>query len=128
VLLSILTVSLSLLIGAPGHHTSATAHGVAAPAGVAAGTVPASDEPASDVTQVTFNEFLPEDRGLGECISAAPKPGCGSSAQGGWRQGLVLLAILIGLALITWRVIASSRKALRLRDQADRAEGADAAT
>lgn len=61
----------------------------------------------------TINEFLPEERGLGECISAVPKPGCGSSARGGWRQGLVLLAILAGLGVIAWRVVVSSRRARR---------------
>ena len=57
------------------------------------------------------NEFVPADRAISECISAIPKPGCGSEARGGWHQGLVLLAILVGLALITWRIVASSRKA-----------------
>lgn len=65
----------------------------------------------SDGPRPTINEFLPVDRGLGECISAIPKPGCGSEARGGWHQGLVLLAILVGLALIGWRIVASSRKA-----------------
>lgn len=64
-----------------------------------------------DRPPVTFNEFLPEERGLGECISAVPKPGCGSKARGGWRQGLVLLVILGGLAFIAWRVVRSARTA-----------------
>ncbi len=59
----------------------------------------------------TINEFLPEDRGLGECISALPKPGCGSEARGGWRQGVVLLAILGGLGVIAWRVVVGARRA-----------------
>lgn len=60
---------------------------------------------------VTINEFLPEDRGLGECISAIPKPGCGSEARGGWRQSIVLVVILAGLGVIAWRVFAGARKA-----------------
>lgn len=62
---------------------------------------------------MTVNEFLPEDRGLGECISAIPKPGCGSEARGGWHQTLVLVAILAGLALIIWRIVVSARRARR---------------
>jgi hypothetical protein len=87
----------------------------------------ASNRPIRDLTQTervetvatvatvppedTINEFLPEERGLGECISALPKPGCGSKARGGWRQGLVLLVILGGLGFIGWRVVRASRRA-----------------
>lgn len=78
---------------------------VLAPAGVVAATTQPPPPP------ITVNEFIPEDRGLGECISALPKPGCGSEARGGWRQGLVLLAILVGLAVIAWRVVVSARRA-----------------
>lgn len=60
---------------------------------------------------VTFNEFLPEERGLGDCISALPRPGCGSEARGGWRQTLVFLAIIGGLGVIVWRIIAGARSA-----------------
>ena len=59
----------------------------------------------------TFNEFLPEDRSLGECVSALPKPGCGSEARGGWRQGVILLAILAALSFIAWRVVSGARLA-----------------
>lgn len=59
----------------------------------------------------TVNEFLPTERGLGECISALPKPGCGSEARGGWRQWIVLGLILAGLAFIAWRVWAAARRA-----------------
>lgn len=81
---------------------------------VPAGAVLASPPPSPPTTPpVTVNEFLPENRDIGECISAIPKPGCGSEARGGWRQTLVLLAILAGLALITWRIVAGARKARR---------------
>ena len=59
------------------------------------------------------NEFLPTDRDLTECISAMPKPGCGSEARGGWRQTAVFLAVLGGLGFIAWRVIAGARAAGR---------------
>lgn len=61
----------------------------------------------------TINEFYPEDRSLGDCLSSLPKPGCGSDARGGWHQSLVLVAILAGLAFIAWRIVAQSRKARR---------------
>ena len=86
-----------------------------APAGAAIATTPSTPPPTPP--PVTVNEFLPEDRGLGECISAVPKPGCGSDARGGWRQTLVLLAILVGLALIVWRVVVGARKARVARDR-----------
>lgn len=71
-----------------------------------------SFEPASGAAEPE-NEFLPTDRAVSDCISAIPKPGCGSDARGGWRQALVLLAIVVGLALIAWRVVANARKAKR---------------
>ena len=81
---------------------------VCAPTGGALATVA---QPPPTPPPVTFNEFLPEDRSLGDCISAVPKPGCGSEARGGWHQTLVFLAIVLGLAVIAWRVVASARKA-----------------
>ena len=59
----------------------------------------------------TFNEFYPDQRSLSDCLSSLPKPDCGSEARGGWAQTVVFLSILAGLAFITWRVIASSRRA-----------------
>ena len=63
----------------------------------------------------TINEFLPVDRGLGDCISSVERPGCGSEARGGWRQGLVFGLILAGLGFIAWRIWAASQRA-RLSD------------
>ena len=59
---------------------------------------------------ITANPFLPEERGLGECISAVPKPGCGSEERGGWHQQLVFLALVLGLSIIGWRIVAGLRK------------------
>jgi MYXO-CTERM domain-containing protein len=59
---------------------------------------------------VVDNDFIPENRNLSECVSALPKPGCGSSARGGWRQGAVLGVLVLGLAFITWRIIRSVRR------------------
>ncbi|MGA0971035.1 MAG: hypothetical protein ACO3U0_07070 [Ilumatobacteraceae bacterium] len=77
-------------------------------------TVSAQDDGGSDtdVTTVTLNDFVPTDRDLSECISAVPKPGCGSEARGGWRQTAIFALVVGGLAFIGWRVVAGARKNL----------------
>ena len=75
----------------------------------------------SDTSTVTYNDFIPEERDLSDCISAIPKPGCGSSAKGGWRQMLVLGLVVTGLGFIGWRVVAGARK--NLATQSSQAEG-----
>lgn len=83
-----------------------------APAAIAVVALePAQAPPADPPTPPTINEFIPEDRSIGDCISALPKPGCGSEARGGWRQSLILVAILGGLGFIGWRVVRSARLA-----------------
>ena len=62
---------------------------------------------------VVDNEFIPDDRDLSECISAVPQPGCGSEGRSGWRQWLILAAILAGLAFIIWRVVRTARRTRR---------------
>ena len=64
----------------------------------------------STPTPTTVNEFVPEDRDLSDCISSLPKPGCGSEARGGWRQGVVLALVLTGMALIGLRVALAIRR------------------
>jgi hypothetical protein len=66
----------------------------------------------SDTPTATYNDFVPEERDLSDCISAIPKPGCGSDAKGGWRQMLVLGLVVTGLGFIGWRVVAGARKNL----------------
>ena len=56
------------------------------------------------------NEFFPEDRDLTSCIGVLERPGCGSEQRGGWRQGLILVAVLGGLAIVFGNVIRSVRK------------------
>ena len=73
-------------------------------------------EPTPTQPPSTENVFLPEDRGYSDCVSSVPRPGCGSKARGGWRQGLVFLAIIVGLTVIAWRVIASARKQQALQN------------
>ena len=75
----------------------------------------------SNTSTVTYNDFIPEERDLSDCISAIPKPGCGSSAKGGWRQMLVLGLVVTGLGFIGWRVVAGARK--NLATQSSHADG-----
>jgi hypothetical protein len=58
----------------------------------------------------TFNEFIPEDRDLTECISALPRPGCGSEARTSWEQGALLVVLVVALAFIAWRVVRAVRR------------------
>jgi hypothetical protein len=84
---------------------------LAAPAGDAWASAPTTDTvPADTVPISTVNEFLPEDRSIGECISAVPKPGCGSEERGGWRQYLVAVAMVGGLVFVGWRVVVGVRR------------------
>jgi hypothetical protein len=61
-------------------------------------------------TTALDNPFLPEDANLGDCISALPRPECGSEARGGWRQGLVFGAVVAGMAVIGWRLFVNVRR------------------
>lgn len=59
---------------------------------------------------VTDNEFVPQERDLGECVTALPKPGCGSEARSDWHQGLVLALLVAGLFVIGWRIVHGVRR------------------
>jgi hypothetical protein len=61
-------------------------------------------------TSIVDNEFVPESANIGDCVSAVPRPDCGSEARGGWRQALVFAAVVAGLALIAWRVVVGVRR------------------
>jgi hypothetical protein len=88
----------------------------ATPAGSVAATTPATTPattaptPVESEPTVSVNEFLPEDRSIGECISAVPRPGCGSDARGGWRQYVVALVLVAGLVFVGWRIVAGLRR------------------
>jgi hypothetical protein len=84
---------------------------VAALVAAPAGRIAARESSPPDT--VVDNEFIPEDRDLSECISALPQPGCGSENRSGWRQWLILGAIVVALAFITWRVVRAARRTRR---------------
>lgn len=79
------------------------------PAGGAIAGAPVPDGPPATPPPSTFNVFYPEDRPLSDCLSAVPKPGCGSEARGGWRQTTVFGLIIGAFAFIIWRVVRSAR-------------------
>lgn len=107
----VVVVSMLVLVGSP-VTAGAVGDRPTATAGSDAGTDDGIDD-GNDTTRPTVNEFFPEDRPLGDCLSSLPKPDCGSEARGGWAQTAVLLAIVAGLAFIAWRVVAGSRRARR---------------
>ena len=72
----------------------------------AASTAASTEPPPPPVTD---NEFIPEGRDFSECISAVPKPGCGSEARNDWHQGLVLGVMIAGLVIIGWRIVRGVR-------------------
>lgn len=75
---------------------------LATPSPIHAGTDPAPP--------TTINEFLPAERDLSDCLSVLPKPGCGSKARGGWRQGAVFGAVVVGLGVIGTRIAIGVRR------------------
>jgi hypothetical protein len=85
-------------LGMPGH------------AGVVAAGSPPATEPPSTVPTSTLNDFIPEQRAISDCISAVPKPGCGSEAQSDWHTWLAFIALVGGLAFVGWRVVTGLRR------------------
>ena len=67
------------------------------------------DEPPATPPPSTFNIFYPEERPLSDCLSAVPKPGCGSEARGGWRQTTIFGLIIAAFAFIIWRIVRAAR-------------------
>jgi hypothetical protein len=85
--------------------------------GAGARAAPATTVPADDSSPPTTldNPFLPEDANIGDCISAVPRPECGSKARGGWRQGVVFGAVAIAMVVIGTRLVVGVRKRDRAR-------------
>jgi hypothetical protein len=95
--------------------TRALAVLLAVVAAVTIGVSAASGEPgaagsAGPPTTLVDNPFLPEDENLSDCISALPRPDCGSDSRGGWSQILVFALVVAGFAFIVWRVVRSVRR------------------
>ena len=99
VALVILLASIALASGA----VAGAPVGAAPPA-----TTPTPAAPERSAT-VADNDFIPQDVDLSACISANPQPGCGSENRSGWHQYLILVAVIIGVIVISWRIVASVR-------------------
>jgi hypothetical protein len=67
-----------------------------------------------DPASIGTNPFIPEDANIGDCVSSAPRPECGSDEQGGWHQYLTMLVLLMGTVFIGWRIA----RGVRSRDRA----------
>ena len=97
-------------LGVPASSGHPAVHDTSRPAAVVA-SVPDDEATTEDAPPPTFNEFLPEDRSITDCISALPRPGCGSKARGGWRQRLVLYLLVLGLSALVALVVRGARRA-----------------
>lgn len=80
------------------------------PTGTSETTAEASMTSEASVTTMLDNEFIPENVNISDCVSAVPRPGCGSEERGGWHQTLVLVALVAGLGVIGWRIVAAMRR------------------
>jgi hypothetical protein len=77
---------------------------------VSAAAPPTTEAPVSTVPTSTINEFIPEEQQITDCISAAPKPGCGSKARSDWHQWMVFIALVGGMVFVGWRIVAGLRR------------------
>lgn len=99
-----------MLVTAAGATAAIGAAG-AVPSALAA--VPASDtEPGEPAAETTANPFLPDDEDVNvtDCISAAPRPGCGSDERGGWRQWAVFGVLAAALVVVGMRIVVGIRR------------------
>lgn len=80
-----------------------------------------TDPPTSTVVD---NAFFPDDSStnITDCVSALPRPECGSKERGGWRQGVVFGAIVVGLVGIGTRLVIGVRR----RDRSEQNPADDA--
>jgi hypothetical protein len=66
--------------------------------------------PAAPATvDVVDNDFIPESD-LDDCVSALPRPDCGSEDRSGWRQWAILGLLVVAIAFIGWRIVRSARR------------------
>lgn len=90
---------------------------IGSPAMATTTSEPNDDTPAATTAQ---NPFLPEDTdvNLTDCVSALPRPECGSKERGGWRQLVVFGVVVGGLAVIGTRVVMQMNRRRGDRDDA----------
>jgi hypothetical protein len=103
----LLRLSAAVLLSVSAFSVEATAFGGQGAEAATDTTLPAED---SATATTLDNPFLPEDANIGDCISAVPRPECGSKARGGWRQGLVFGAVVAAVAVIGTRLVIGVRR------------------
>ena len=104
---SIAAVALSLSAALVAVPSDATSFALPRPVSAPPASDPTAETPA---TTVLDNEFIPEEANIGDCISALPRPECGSKARGGWRQTLVFVVLIVAMAGIGVRLVFGLRK------------------
>jgi hypothetical protein len=72
----------------------------------AAPSEPSPPDLPETASSVLDNPFFPDNTttNITDCVSALPRPECGSKERGGWRQSVVLGVVVAGLATIGLRV------------------------
>jgi hypothetical protein len=75
----------------------------------AARTVP----PLPDPETIGSNPFIPDDANIGDCVSALPRPDCGTDQRGGYHQYVTLLVLALATVFIGWRIA----RGVRARDR-----------
>jgi hypothetical protein len=66
----------------------------------------------TDAAATTDNPFFPDDTttNITDCVSALPRPECGSKERGGWRQGVVFGVVIAGLVAVGARLVIGIRR------------------
>ena len=80
---------------------------------VTATTLPPEPAPATtEAAPTSENAFFPDDTttNISDCVSALPRPECGSRERGGWRQGVVFGVVVAGLVAIGVRLAIGIRR------------------
>jgi hypothetical protein len=80
---------------------------------VVSATSAATVSPLPDPETIGSNPFIPEDANIGDCISSAPRPECGSDERGGYHQYVTLIVLFLATLFIGWRITL----AVRARDR-----------
>ena len=81
---------------------------------------PRRSVPSTGLRRRPRTPFFPDDTttNITDCVSALPRPECGSKERGGWRQGVVFGVVVAGLVAIGARLVIGIRRRDRDRHTA----------
>ncbi|MEO5723475.1 MAG: hypothetical protein ABIQ39_10540 [Ilumatobacteraceae bacterium] len=71
---------------------------------------PVAGEVAVPVPTVLNNDYIPSGVNLSDCLNSLERPNCGSPNKGDMQTYLTLLAMIIGLSVIFWRIAHGLRR------------------